>query len=126
MQSPLAGGSITTLAVDAVDTSGSGNYCIYVTPKYVYYFSYTTSAIRRVPIGGGTATTVVNKVYNGVCITADESYVYWTNSGDGSVNKFSLLDNILYQLAAAQAFPAGIVVDATNVYWATNYNGNGR
>jgi hypothetical protein len=79
---------------------------------------WTTSAVLKVPIGGGTPTTLASPTSTGL-IAVDSKSVYWTSQVgfSGSVMKVPLAGGALTTLGSTGTNPAGIVVDSTSVYW---------
>lgn len=50
-------------------------------------------------------------------LAIDSTNVYWTNEGDGTVNRIPIGGGTLTVMASSQGTPAAIAVDGTNVYW---------
>jgi hypothetical protein len=79
----------------------------------------------KVPLGGGSTTTLASGQTGPGAITMDATSVYWvnysdgSNSGGGSVMKMPLGGGTPTVLAAGQFRPNGMAVDATSVYWIT-------
>jgi hypothetical protein len=56
-------------------------------------------------------------------ITTDATNVYFTDTGDGSVNVVPKAGGAVVQLATGQAKPLSIAVDDTYAYWSNNLGG---
>lgn len=71
----------------------------------------------KVPLRGGTVTTLASDQSSPHDIAIDANNVYWTNSAGGSVMKVSLAGGAPTTLASGQSDPYGIAVDPASVYW---------
>jgi sugar lactone lactonase YvrE len=76
--------------------------------------------------GDGPVTLAADQL-SPASVTADATYVYWTNTGthgdDGTLMRVPIEGGELTLLATGQAGPAGIAVDATYVYWTNSFSG---
>jgi hypothetical protein len=60
---------------------------------------------------------------DGIRLTADNEFVYYTMQTAGAVYRVSRT-GVVTQVAADQISPQGIAVDVRAVYWVTNFEGN--
>jgi hypothetical protein len=121
------GGRATTLA------SGqdlSQHLSVAVDSAHVYWVSgYAATAVKEVPLGGGSVTTLASTQNGAVSLAVDGTHVYWVEPGDeqvptGTVKEVRLGGGNVTTLAKDQDYPVSVAVDGTHVYW-TNW-GNGK
>jgi hypothetical protein len=85
-------------------------------------------AMVKMPLDGGTPTTLASGLMGGVPgIAVDDENLYWTNCGacneatkppmNGTVLKVPLSGGRVTTMASRQALPQAIAVDKTSVYW---------
>jgi hypothetical protein len=126
---PVGGGNPVTIysAQNAWITS------IAVDSTNIYWTNYgsmepnnTNGVVMRMPLGGGTATTIASGQHDPAAIAVDGTNVYWGNAGtqsagylDGSIMKAPLDGGTPVTLATGGGGVYGIAVDATSVYWTT-------
>jgi hypothetical protein len=90
---------------------------IAVDATHVYWLDQIAQTIMKVPKQGGTPVALASGVtVNSLAV--DANFVYWTNSvSSGTVMKVAIAGGAPTPVATGQLFPAGIAVDATNLYW---------
>ena len=126
-QVPLAGGALVALKAPGASSAAGVNQ-IAVQQGYVYWSSgYPTtpmtttpinSIISKIPIGGGTISTVASGLAVSPALAADSSGIYWD---DGDLKRTPLAGGTAVIVASAQT--AGfIALDSQFVYW-TNASG---
>src|SRR5205814_7527236 len=90
-----------------------------------------TGAVVKMPLAGGTPTTLASRQGHPLAIAVDPTNVYWVNGGtrepgtfnrhaDGSTMKVPLAGGVPVTLASGQRGHDAVAIDATSVYWA-NY-----
>jgi DNA-binding beta-propeller fold protein YncE len=66
--------------------------------------------VNKVPLGGGSVTTLASGQSGPVSVAVDGTHVYWTNSGDGTVNEVPIGGGKVTRLAADQGYPNSLAV----------------
>jgi hypothetical protein len=138
-QAPAAGG-MAKLLDDPVPDGGNPMLeynGIAVDSQYIYWTQEQTGqatgtgAVLRIPIGGGTVTTLVSSLDQPWYIVVDSTSLYWNDQNDGTLLKAPLAGGTPTTLAghpntddlsAPVATPVGLALDAKNVYWANSGN----
>jgi hypothetical protein len=116
MKAPLAGGPVLPVS-DAAVSPGRG---LATDGTYLYFGDTVTDTIQRMPLSGGSAATIASGQTDPNALTLDSGEVFWTTSD--SVRKAPASGGAPVNLASGQLEPggwgaAGILVDATSVYW---------
>ena len=133
MKVPIAGGAPTTLA-----SGQDAPQDLVVDGSYVYWTNIPgpclagscgsslpdTGTVMRVPVGGGTPSTIASQQPGPSGIAVDATSVYWTNNPGGTVVAAPLGGGASSTLATGQGMPSHILADATGIYW-TNETGGG-
>jgi len=111
----LGGGAIRTLCTLSEATSGA-SFGMAVDATNVYWTGRNGSAgtLLKVPVGGGTATTLASDPDTLSVLAIDATSVYFT--GSGGIEKVAIDGGATTTLAAGHS-AVGIAVDATSVYW---------
>jgi len=121
----------STKILTSTGVDGFGSYGgIVVAGGYVYFT--TRDSVMKVPVDGSSDAA---KVASGhpLAITADSSYVYWTNGAtgtaektDGTVVRAPLGGGTETPLASGQPHAGPLAVDAQNIYWMTGNMNSGK
>ncbi len=110
-----AGGEVAALA------AGDRLSGIAVDGTSVYWVAGTSDAstgtIMKVPVGGGTPTTLASRPGAPAHLAVDASYIYWAEQAPGAIMKVPLAGGPPTLLAAALPVPWQIAIDDADVYW---------
>jgi hypothetical protein len=118
----LSGGDVIPL-VSAPEARYATGIAVDGTSVY-WTNSAMPGALYKIPIEGGTPTTVLGNLVFGGALAIDDRSVYWVTSlNSGSVAKLSFDDGTVVGLASAQTLPQSIAVDSTSVYWTNSDSG---
>jgi hypothetical protein len=96
----------------ALDSSGSN--------AYFGTFSGSQADIWQCSVvaGGSPCSSLTSFASSQLgSVVVDDSYVYWTDPGNGVVSRKSLTGGATSTLASGQAHAGALAVDAKNVYW---------
>ncbi len=129
---PAAGGVGSVLVTTAANQSmGQQTAAIVADANNVYFTTWAQGSVLEIPRSGGTLITLTSGLTyatpntNPYNIAISGGYVYWTNPGGGqsgvdhagTVQRAPIGGGTVQTLASGQAFPYGLAVDATSVYW---------
>ncbi len=105
-------------------TAGPVKALVLDAPASTLYWADTASIQRRT-IGSVDGPVTLASNQNGPsAIAIDATNVYWTNAGDGTVQRVAKAGGPPTTMSTGELEPLGIAVDETGVYW-TN-RGDGR
>lgn len=116
---PLAGGTPVVLATGGLPGA------LAIDGSFVYFAERNSpnQAIKRVPLGGGTVTTLASLPgVSPVDLAINATHLYYisnTSAGPntGAVVKIPLAGGAPITLASSQPNPQAIAIDGSNVYW---------
>ncbi len=109
LQAGRAGGPVVTLAhAEPWEIATDG--------QFVYWGDTITGAVNRVPVGGGTVTTVATAAGTR-CIAVDDVNVYWTNDLGVFVAPKGGGTSTMLAARVGDFGTGSIVLDSENVYW---------
>ena len=110
-----AGSTLVTLA------SSTNPYGITIDGVNVYWTTDfgTSSVVMKVPLGGGTATTLASGQDQVISVAVDSTNVYWTTAqaGSGTVMTVPIAGDP-HAPREGEALRMGSQSDSTSVYWA--------
>lgn len=118
-------GEAPVIREDAATTLSTGKGWptgIAVDESSVYAAVVSQDRVMKVPVAGGTTTTVVVTQPGIEGVTVDESRVYWTTSS-GTVASASKSGGPHTLIADSEEHPRDIVIDASSVHWTNYYSG---
>jgi len=117
---PIIGGPVSgALAISAVygvALDGNGSCAT----GYIGPLPQSNGFVFCQPEGSNIATSVAANLIFPAGIAIDATNVYWTDNGDGTVNRAPRTGGTITTIASGQSFPFGIAIDSTNVYWTNN------
>ncbi len=119
----LDGGTVATMAT----VPNTLAYGIAVDATSVYWVTQDNGStgiglVLKVPMAGGTVTTLSAAVGNPSGVAVDSSHVYWSDSGGGSHPAiFSVpIDGGTVSTLSSQGPAWSLATDSTNVYYLSN------
>jgi hypothetical protein len=116
----LAGGSVVDLYNGYIDSDGDGDGIPSLTGidgRSVYFWEWKGASmrtIRKVPLSGGDATTVLQPIPSTGDIRVDGSHVYWVS---GSAIMRVSVDGGTPEAIPTADQPSALAVDETRLYW---------
>jgi hypothetical protein len=110
---PIGGGAITALG------SPGYAYATVVDATNVYWTDTIDAAVQRVPIAGGTVTSLATMRSAALGIAVYAGNVYWAESGAGTVSSVPIAGGAIATLVTGLTEPRAVAVDASGVYVAT-------
>jgi hypothetical protein len=103
-------------ATDVLSSAANMAQQVVADSSYVYFSSYGLIAIRKIPVGGGAATTVCAGSPKRMALDSVQGAVLWTNFD--SVRGCSTSAPHSWVVASGQNGPSGIAIDkASAAYW---------
>ena len=116
---PLGGGAVTPLVSNVNDPSG-----IDVDATHVYFTLLSEGKIESVPIAGGHVTEIVTDTPTPLVLRVDSGRLYWASSTPtGAILETDLTSGTNSTIATGLDYPAGVALDASNIYWTVAFAG---
>lgn len=113
---------------EAPTTLGSGlntPFGIAMDAANIYFTSYWTNSVMRMPLAGGTVTsltpTLSDSGATGIAVNATS--IYW-GASNSALNVTPLAGGAVTTLVSGEQDPMGVAVDASDVYWTDFYSGS--
>jgi hypothetical protein len=89
----------------------------------VYFADMSASAIRSVPIGGGTASTLVSGLVAPWRVATNGTNVYFTDSSNQMLYRVPVGGGVNTVMASGMGGASGLALDASFVYFGTDSGG---
>jgi hypothetical protein len=113
---PILGGQRTQLAGYLLNGLAIDNSYLYT--AYLYY-SGDPFTITRVPLSGGSLTTLSSASIGSIAgVAVDTTSVYWV--GSTAAMKTSLGGGVGITLCSVQGSPYAVALDSSNLYWSNS------
>jgi sugar lactone lactonase YvrE len=80
-------------------------------------------AVMSAPLGSMQATMLASNLDGPQGIVTDGTYVYWTDSTDGTVLRLPAGGGTASPMASAQSAPGPLALDAQSLYWLNQGSG---
>jgi hypothetical protein len=115
------GGGVATLFSNAIDPES-----VAVNATDIFWVEFggipDNASIVKMPLGGGTATTILANQQRPVSLAADSDFVYLANFDNSSVVKVPVTGGPMVGVySEAHARPTAVAIDGTSVYWTDAY-----
>ena len=87
----------------------------------VYWANLTsTGAIRRVPVGGGSVSSLTGPLNGPAWPALFNGQVYWANNGAGTIMRVPTGGGPAETLVSGQSFPGWVAPSAAGLFWSNN------
>ncbi|APR77945.1 Putative serine/threonine-protein kinase pknH [Minicystis rosea] len=128
-RAPLTGGTVDSGFATVASCAGE----LAADDRYIYFGSKPKPGdcggndyvVSRIPLAGGEPEPLATGQSEPAHLAVDKAFVYWTNTGNGTVMKVPLEGGDPVVLAMEQDTPFDIAVDDNYVYWTNRSSSHG-
>jgi hypothetical protein len=105
-------------AADTLATMQPSPQGIAVTADALYWANNSSGEIQKLSLQGGAPATLSSNLKQPIDLAVDDAYVYFTCTGDGTLNRVPIGGGTTEMLHSEPALQARwLAMDATDVYW---------